>query len=139
MDRKKAFLILLLVMLIIVAGIVFYGLKTPKEDAGLNNPSTEKKPTVTNLFSQNSDSTKKTVSLTGTADKIAEKTLTVKDATTSASTVVNINGATPVMLKQKDGTLKAGQIANLRINDSIKVEYDSETKDVQLITITLKK
>ena len=39
----------------------------------------------------------------------------------------------------KDGTLKAGQIANLRINDSIKVEYDLETKDVQLITITIKK
>ena len=133
MDRKKTFLILLLVMLIIVAGIVFYGLKTPKEVTDQNNSQANSKPVATNLFSQNTDSTKKTVSLTGTADK----TLIIKDAT--IATIVNINGATPVMLKQKDGTLKAGQIANLRINDSIKVEYDLETKDVQLITITIKK
>ena len=137
MDRKKTFLILLLVMLIIVAGIVFYGLKTPKEVTDQNNSQANSKPVATNLFSQNTDSTKKTVSLTGTADKIEEKTLIIKDAT--IATIVNINGATPVMLKQKDGTLKAGQIANLRINDSIKVEYDLETKDVQLITITIKK
>ena len=137
MDRKKTFLILLLVMLIIVAGIVFYGLKTPKEVTDQNNSQANSKPVATNLFSQNMDSTKKIASLTGTVDKIAEKTLSVKDTKTSTS--VNINGATPVMHKQKDGTLKVGQIADLKTNDSIKVEYDIETKNVQLITIEDKK
>jgi hypothetical protein len=141
MDRKK--ILILALALIVLFGGIFLVARTISNKEGVakssTNPTqksvTEKKGPV-NLFGQNETGAqqKTTSDATGTVDVIAEKTLTIK--TNQEPLVVSINGATPVMLAVGKNAPVAGQMADLKKGDSVKVTYDQATKAARLILIT---
>ena len=138
MDRKKV-LILALALIALFGGIFLVARKISNKNKvakSTTNPAqnsvAEKKGPV-NLFGQNKTGAQQS-DATGTVDVIAEKTLTIK--TNQAPLVVNINGATPVMIVVGKNSPAAGQMADLKKGDSVRVTYDQATKAARLILIT---
>ncbi|MCX6761402.1 MAG: hypothetical protein NTY33_00940 [Candidatus Moranbacteria bacterium] len=137
MDRKKI-LVLLLALVVLVGGIFFVtrsiSNKNQAVTAPIANPvATKKEPA--NLFGQGTvDATKTTLDASGNVETILEKTLTIKNP--NGSTVVNINGATPVMITDGKNSSVAGQMADLKVGDAVKVTYDTATKNTTLISVT---
>lgn len=135
MDRKKI-LILILALTVLVGGIFFIARSiNNKNQVGKpnQNKSVAKKEPA-NIFEQDANG-KKEVSATdvvGSVSVIAEKTLTVK--TQKDAVVVNINGATPVVITSGDKTI-TGQMADLKVGDAVKVTYDETSKNVALISV----
>lgn len=72
--------------------------------------------------------------VTGNIESIQEKTLTVKNP--QETVVVNINGATPVMLFVNTDKKAVGQMADLKLGDPVKVLYDETTKNAMKISVT---
>jgi len=141
MDRKKV-LILALALIVLFGGIFLVTRtisnkdKVAKSTTNSTQNSVVAKKEPANLFGQAETNAQKkaTLDAIGTVEVIAEKTLTVK--ADKASVVVNINGATPVMLAVGKNAPVAGQMADLKKGDSVKVTYDQATKAARLILIT---
>ncbi|MFZ2226102.1 MAG: hypothetical protein WA064_01125 [Candidatus Moraniibacteriota bacterium] len=101
------------------------------------NPAIAKKEPV-NLFGQGAnsdDKTKETTEVIGVLNIIGDKTITVKSSGAD-SAVVNINGATPVMLLGNDNKATSGQMADLRIGNTVRVVYEKITKNARMIFVT---
>lgn len=63
------------------------------------------------------------ISFVGHVSLIAEKKLTVKKEN-GTTEEFGIDGSTPVFIKEVDGQLKLGQIADVRIGDFVDIQYD---------------
>lgn len=133
MDRKKI-LVLLLALVVLVGGIFFIARSISNKNQAVTAPvATKKEPA--NLFGKETANTAKTtLDVVGNVAIISEKTLTIKNST--QSTVVNINGATPVMITDEKNQTSASQMADLKVGDAVKVTYDQTTKNAMLISVT---
>ena len=74
-----------------------------------------------------------TVDASGSIEMIEEKTLTIKQL--RGSLVVNINGATPVMLIAGRSQPVPAQVADLKKGELVKITYDKTTKNAIQISI----
>jgi hypothetical protein len=137
MDRKKI-LILALALIALFGGIFLVARKISNKE-GIAKFGTNPVQTVTekkgpaNLFNATGEKQKTTSDATGIVDVITEKTLTIKINQTPL--VVSINGATPVMIAVGKNVPVAGQMADLKKGDSVKITYDQATKAARLILI----
>jgi hypothetical protein len=133
MDRKK--ILILIFAIVVLVGGIFIIAKSIQNKNVANNPVGQSTIVKNNMFGQDTtDASKKaTTDATGTVEVIAEKTLTIKS---QESIVVNINGATPVLITVGTGQPTAGQMADLKKGDSVKVTYDKTTKNVLMISVT---
>ena len=134
MDRKKI-LILIFALVVLVGGIFFIlrsiGSKNQTATKPIQTPITPKK-TPANIFGQANQTQATTTDVMGSIGTIAEKTITVTHL--KESTVLNITGATPVMITAGTKTIP-GQMADLKVGDAAKVTYDQTSKNVTMISI----
>ena len=131
MDRKKM-LILIFALVVLVGGI--FVIVRSINNRNQNNSSNQTLNAKSNMFGQDSSAAKENTmtDVAGTVEVIAEKTLTIKGQELS---VVNINGSTPVMITAGASQPVAGQMADLKVGDSVKVSYDKITKNAIIISV----
>ncbi len=133
MERKKI-AIIAFALLVLFGGIFFVARSIKEKQSGTAQAPIGGEKQPANLFGQNAGESKESVAIiTGSVEIIAEKTLTVKNP--QESMVVNINGATPVMLMVGSASPVVGQLADLKKGDSVKMSYDRTTKNVMLISV----
>jgi hypothetical protein len=65
---------------------------------------------------------------------IAEKKLTVKKEN-GETEEIGIHGFTPVMIEGLDNQLQAGQMADVKVNDSVSIQYDKNDQSAKIIAI----
>jgi hypothetical protein len=138
MNTKKI-AIIALALIALIGGVLVIARSISNRDlfsgSGQNPMATKKEPA--NLFGQgsaNNDKAKEMTEVTGELKMIGEKTITVKSSEVD-SAVVNINGATPVMLSNNENKTTLGQMADLQIGDTVRVTYDKTTKNVNMIFV----
>ena len=123
MDRKNI-LVLLLALVVLVGGIFFVIRRANNRNMPTPTPS---------LSGKETHNAKTAVDVTGNIEVIGEKTVTVKNA--NEVTVANINGATPVMISDGKNPAVAGQMADLKLGDAVKMTYDKTTKNVMVVLV----
>ena len=139
MNTKKI-AIIALALVALIGGVFIIARSISNKDSlsgSSQNPMATKKEPV-NLFGQGSasnDKTKETAEIVGTLAVIGEKTITVKNVDTDAA-IININGATPVMISNNENKVTSGQMADLKVGDSVTVTFDKATKNAMLISVT---
>jgi uncharacterized protein YneF (UPF0154 family) len=133
MERKK--MLILIFAIVVLVGGIFIIVKSIQDKNAVNTPVSQNTIVKNNMFAQDTtDANKKaTTDVTGIVEVIAEKTLTIKG---QESIVVNIDGATPVLITAGAGQPIAGQMADLKKGDSVKVTYDKTTKNALIISVT---
>jgi uncharacterized protein YneF (UPF0154 family) len=133
MNTKKT--IILVFALIVLFGGIFIIAKSIRDKSVANKPVDQKTIVKNNMFGQEATKVNENarVDISGSVEVIAEKTLTIK--TPQESTLVNINGATPVIITLGADQPTAGQMADLKKGDLVKVTYDKTTKNVLMISV----
>ncbi|MFZ2189087.1 MAG: hypothetical protein WAV73_06015 [Candidatus Moraniibacteriota bacterium] len=134
MNTKKT--LILVFALVVLFGGIFIIAKSIRDKNVVNNPVDQNAIVKSNMFGQDAakDNKNARVDVSGSVEAIAEKTLTIK--TPQELTVVNINGTTPVIITLGADQPIAGQMADLKKGDSVKVTYDKTTKNASMISIT---
>ena len=132
MDKKQK-LILTFAIVVLIGAISFavVEISVKNQSSSTNGNNSIQKPA--NMFGSDKNKTANMANVVGNVMIISEKTITIKkeDGTIAE---VNINGTTPVLVP-KDGQMKNGQMADLKVQDLVNVQYDAQTKNVQLISI----
>ena len=134
MDKKQLS-ILIFALLVLFSGI-FIITKAIQNKRGVNfgQSSMMNGKGKANFFDRKQgDKTAEVADVIGGVDSISEKALTIKQA--EAVIAVNINGSTPVMIATGDKQETAGQVADIKTNDTVRVSYDKVSKDARLIVI----
>jgi cytochrome c-type biogenesis protein CcmE len=138
--NKRKILTIIVVAIILIATIFLIVLRVAngnKNNKNVEAPVSGQSKNNSNMFDVKNSSNAKMIEITGSVKEIMEKTMTITTAQGDVS--VGINGATPVMLSMdKNVQLTVGQIADVRLNDSVDVQYDQNTKEAHLVTITQK-
>ena len=123
MKSKKITLILLLI--IIIAGVVFFVARNK------NNPVDEQKA-FANKCAVDMQAAK-SQTMAGAVEAIDAQSLTVRFG--QIKKVMKLNNATRVMLMDKTKKKTAGQISDVKQNDTVTVEYDKDSMNVTSITV----
>ncbi|MEI6588196.1 MAG: hypothetical protein WCO05_04595 [Candidatus Moraniibacteriota bacterium] len=134
MNTKKT--IILIFALVVLFGGIFIIAKSIRDKSVAKNPVDQNTIVKNNMFGQEATKVNENarVDVSGSVEVIAEKTLTIK--TPKESTVVNINGSTPVIITTSTDQPTAGQMADLKKGDLVNVTYDKTTKNVLMIFVT---
>ncbi|MFA5962230.1 MAG: hypothetical protein WC848_06115 [Parcubacteria group bacterium] len=134
--NKKQVVVLSLALVVLFGSIYFVARKISDGNRSINpkNMTNDKKEIPVNIFSQDANNQQSSANdVSGNIEKIAEKTLTIKNSRESVS--VNINGATPVMISVNGNNTVLGQIADIKKDDVVRVTYDVATKNVKMILV----
>lgn len=124
-------MILVLALVVLFASIVIVAKKM--KDRNIVAPAETGQQSI-NMFG--SEKVVGWATFTGNVSLIAEKKLTVKKESGEMGEV-GIHGATPVMIKEADGRLRTGQIADVRIGDFVTIQYDETDQSAKMIVIGL--
>ncbi len=135
--NKRKILTTMVVAVILIATIFLVAIKIINNKKNINSPVSSQSKNDNNMFNVKNSSNVKIIKVTGSVKEIAEKTMTI--ATVQGDVVIGINGSTPIMLSiSKNAQPTIGQIADVRLNDSVDAQYNQDTKEANLITITQK-
>ena len=126
-KSKKNIVIILIVLILFVTAWLF--MKKIKKDDTAKNQINQ----ADNMFGSKKVDPKEIGNITGTVSNISEKTMTVK--TDQGDIVVGISGTTGVIFNQET---KLAQMADVKLNNLVSVQYNLNTKAVNLITILSK-
>ena len=140
MERKKI-LIVSFALVVLFASIFLIVKGIGSKNQVDNNPAPNTnvvnvgKPESQPILDQKGQETNLT-NVTGSVAVIGEKTMTVKNQGEEKSTVVNINGSTPVMIANGKAQPVPGQMADLKKGDAVRVTYDKTTQKALMILVT---
>ncbi len=136
MNKRKTLTIVVIVIILVIT-IFWVVARVVNNKKNSNSPVSSQPKNSNNMFDVKNNNNAKIIETAGSVKVIAEKTMTI--TTAQGDVAVGISGSTPVMLSvDKNIQPKVGQIADVRLNDSVDVRYDQDTKEANLIVITQK-
>ena len=127
-QKNKKTLTAILIIFILI-GTVWLFVKKVKKDNATRNQTNQSD----NMFGFKKVDPKEIGNITGTVSNISEKTITIK--TNQGDITADISGVTPVIFANSSSQSKLAQMADVKLNDLVSVQYDLNTKTVNLITI----
>lgn len=136
MDRKKQITILTLAVVALIGGIYIVAkgvIRKSRDDfqgSKLANDASSDKNQQRGVISRQ-DVVDVGVAM-GKVSDIAQGRLTVMGQQQSKS--VNINGSTPVVIKQGNSSV-GGQVADIEVGNAVTVNYNKETNNARMIIL----
>ena len=131
MNQKK--LIILILAAVVLLGGVLFVVKKSSMEKDITERSIDGGGSL-NALVDGGGERKDEVRIEGRIRSISEGLLEIEDSV-GVAVSLKIDGSTPVFFTNDEQNFEPRQIADLRVSETVMIDYDKKTEEIQLITV----